>query len=125
MDYSYGDAPGIPVGDVTAFADLPHSKPFTNPIQVVLEPVGHEHGFAVRAFDQVLQRVQLAVVETNRMAICGVDRSVGQLTELSGEGGGIYRINFIVVKCQEHITLQRIVENVFAFTQTHNYTVSD
>ena len=52
MDDRQGDPSIIPVSDVLAGADFScRREPLLNTLQVMLEPVGHQQRFAVRAFD--------------------------------------------------------------------------
>ena len=43
-------------------------QPFRNTAQVMLEPVSHQKRFAVCGFNDILQSVQLAVVDTDGLA---------------------------------------------------------
>ena len=73
VNTGHGDAPGVPVGDVAAGSNLSDVKALLNTLQIVLEPVGHQNGPAVRAFDQVFQRVELPVVEEQAVVFGVID----------------------------------------------------
>jgi hypothetical protein len=47
----------------TGERDVEFVQPLGDSGEIMLEPVGHQHGLAVCRFDQVLQRIQLAVMD--------------------------------------------------------------
>jgi hypothetical protein len=50
--------------------------------EIVLEPVGHQHGLAVCRLNQILQRIQFAVMNMDYAADIVIDCAVGHLESL-------------------------------------------
>ena len=57
-------------------------EPFFDALQVVFEPVGHKHGFAVGGFDQVLQSIELSFVNGEHSLVIAIYGAVGHLAQL-------------------------------------------
>ena len=82
VDDRHRDFSLVPVRDVLGGLDFPDGKPGADALQIVLEPVGHQDGFAVGGFDEVLQSDQLLVVEREDFFVLPIHRAVGHLGEL-------------------------------------------
>ena len=92
-----GNPAGVPVRHVLRRFQLPHAagvlravrpEPLPDARQVVPVVDHHQHGLAVGCFDQVFQRVQLAVVDHADVVELIIDRAVGKLQELSAQRRG-------------------------------------
>ena len=84
--YSYKP---LPFAEDAIYRKISDIEAAPDPLQVVSEPVGHQHRLTVCRFDDVLQRVQLPLMELNHLAGVGVDCAVGQLRQLTSKGSGI------------------------------------
>ena len=114
MQQPHGNAPGVPVGDVPAGVDdAAFREALLNPGKVMLEPVRHQHRLAVGGLHQIFQRVQLSVVDSNRPPLRIVHRAIGHLQELTGQGGGVHRVDLTVLQLQNHFPFQGIIELLF------------
>ena len=49
----------------------------------MLEPIGHQHTFSVGCLDEVLKRIELAIMEGDDLPVIGVHSSVCQLQQLT------------------------------------------
>ena len=123
VDAGHGNPPAVPVGDVRARADLPHREALLNTLEVVPEPVGHQHRLAVGGFDDVLQRIQLPLVEEQAAVIGVVDPAVRQLAQLAGQGCCVDRIDLRAVQGHYQLTLQGVVGLALRRGQLHGHAV--
>ena len=86
----------VPSGDTLLGIDLRvtdanGTEPFGNPVIIMLEPVGNQHRFPVRRFDEILQGVKLSAMDGHHAAVIGVYRSITHLGEFSRQGSRIAR----------------------------------
>lgn len=121
IQHRFGSA--VPVGDVRARADLPHSEALLNALEVMLEPVGHKHGLAVGGFDDVLQGIQLPLVEEQAAVLGVVDPAVRQLAQLAGQGRGVDGIDLRAVQGHHQLTLQGVIGLALRRGQLHGHAV--
>ena len=109
VDDCYRNLSRIPVSNIAACLDLPDRKAVLDAGQLVTEPVGHKKWFFIGGFDDILQSVQLPVMKLDDFAGIGIDRTVCQLGELSGEGCCIGGSNFSARQLQDQLLLQIFV----------------
>ena len=117
------DASGVPVLYVFGAFQLPNRKALPDPCQIVFEPVSHEDGFAVCAFDQVLQGVQFPVVKADGVLVLGVDRAVGQLAQFARECSCIDGVHFHIAQLYHQLPLQGVVGILLRGAEEHRNAV--
>lgn len=103
MDEGHGQLPTVPPGDALRCIqkrerDVELSEPSGDPLPVMLEPVGHQHRLSVRRFDQVLQRVQLAVVDGEHTLVLTVDGPICHLGELVSQSRRIPGVHLLAAQ---------------------------
>ena len=123
MNAGHRNPSAVPVGDVCAGTDLPHIESLLNALQIVLEPVGHQDRPAVCAFDQVLQRVQLPLVEEQAVVLSVIDAAIGQLAQLPGQRRRAHRVDLRAPQGNHQFMLQLFVGAAFLPGQLHGHTV--
>ena len=84
-------------------------KALLNALQIVLEPVSHQNRPAVRAFDQVFQRVQFPLVEEQAVVLSVVDAAVGQLAQLARQGRCVDSVDLCSAQGGDQIAFQFVV----------------
>ncbi len=80
---------GVPVPDTVGGLDflignIQLSQSLLNPLQIMLEPIRHQNGFAVGSFYQVFQCIQLSAVNRNHCSGIVIHRSIRQLGKFVG-----------------------------------------
>ena len=98
-------------------------KALLNALQIVLEPVSHQDRPAVRAFDQVFQRVELPVVEEQAVVFGVIDAAVGQLAQLPGQRRRAHRVDLRAPQGDHQLALQLFVGAALLPGQLHRHTV--
>ena len=124
MDDRQWDLSRIPFGNVLAGADFScRREPLLNTLQVMLEPVGHQQRFAVRAFDQILQCIQLPVVNLHGILFLGVHSTVGHLTQFSGQGSGVHRVDFLAFDLDDQLFLHLVIHLLLVLAHADQYAI--
>ena len=88
-------------------------------------PVGHQQRLAGGRFDQVFQRVELALVEAEYLFVLPIHRAARQLQQLPRQRRGIGRVHLAAVQLQHQLPLQRVVQLLLLCTQTHLHAAAD
>lgn len=109
MDDCYRNLSHIPVSNIAARLDLSDIEAVLDAAKVMPEPVGQKEWFFVGGLDNILQSVQLPIVKLNDLTGIGIDGSVCQLRELTGERCGIGSSHFAVRKLQDELLLQILI----------------
>ena len=94
-------------------------------LEVVPVPVGHQQRLAGGRFDQVFQRVELALVEAEYLFVLPIHRAARQLQQLPRQRRGIGRVHLAAVQLQHQLPLQRVVQLLLLCTQTHLHAAAD
>lgn len=105
----YRNLSRIPVSNIAAGLDLPDIEAVLDAGEVVPEPVSHKERFFIGGLDNILQSVQLPIMELDDLAGIGIDGTVCQLGELSGERRGIGSGHFTVRELQDELLLQILI----------------
>ena len=84
---------------------------------VMFEPVPNQHRLSVCCFDQVFKHLQFAAVNGAGFLVLVIDSSVRHLEQFVGERCRICRINVAVLKRNDKVLFQLIVQ--FALNRIH------
>ena len=124
MNQRHRDVSGVPVGDVFACPDFPCLREtLLNAVQVMLEPVRYQQWFSIGSFNQILQCVQLLVVNLYDGMVLSVGCSIGHLTQFSGQGGGVHRVNLLTFYLHDQVSLHSVVDFTFPVIHSNNHPV--
>ena len=115
VDDRHRDLALVPIGDVPAGLDLPDDEPLLDALKVVLEPVGHQDGLAVGGFDEVLQGIQLAVVQTEHPFVLPVHRAIGHLGELVRQSRRVPGVHLFTVQGEHQLRPHGVIGLPFLF----------
>ena len=115
VDKSHRKLTAIPAGNAIGRVQLgkrymKRVQSLFDALKVMLEPVRHQHGLAVCRFNQILQSVQLAVVDTHCIAVFIVNRTVCHLRELARKSRRVDRVHIAVVQIENKVILHGMVQ---------------
>ena len=119
MDDCHRNFTVVPVLDILAGFQFPDSKALFDALQVVLKPVGYQHRLFICCFNQIFQGIQLAVVELHNIAGVGINGTVGQLYQFSGQGCCIGSSDFFIRQVQDKFCFQLLVAGFLIFGKLH------
>ena len=91
----------------------------------MLEPIPHQDRFAVCAFDQILQRLQLPVVDAMHIMLRVINSTVGHLQQFICQRRRVHGVNLFTAQGYDHLFPKLIVKSPFLIGQLYFHLVID